>query len=74
MGLIQETYSIKKQMDYKMKKLTFEPDEHMKWIYDPSHPRYNSEEAKDLRNRRASALSNLPNYMRVYDNISSVKK
>ena len=46
-----------------MKRLTLNPDEHMRWIYDPSHPDYNSDRAKDLRERRARALRNAPEWM-----------
>lgn len=46
-----------------MKKLSLEPDDHIKWIYNPSHPDYNSDEAKDLRERRAAALRSCPEWM-----------
>jgi hypothetical protein len=46
-----------------VKRLTLEPDEHMRWIYDPSHRDYHSDRAKDLRERRAAALRNAPRWM-----------
>jgi len=46
-----------------MKMLSLEPDEDMKWIYDPSHPDYYSDRVKDLRNRRDSAIRNAPRWM-----------
>lgn len=46
-----------------MKHLSLDPDEHMKWIYDPSHPDYNSDHAKWLRERRSRALANAPRWM-----------
>lgn len=47
-----------------MKKLSFNPDPDMKWIYNPSHIDYNSDHAEDLRRRRANAIRNAPLYMR----------
>ena len=44
--------------------LSLEPDEHMRWIYDPYHIDYNSERAKWLRERRAHAIANAPDWMR----------
>ena len=46
-----------------MERFSLEPDEHMKWIYDSKHPDYNTDMAKDLRNRRANALSQCPQWM-----------
>lgn len=46
-----------------MKMLSLEPDEDMKWIYDYLHPEYHSDRAKDLRNRRDSALRHAPQWM-----------
>ncbi len=46
-----------------MKSLSLEPDEHMRWIYDYTHPEYNSDRAKDLRDRRAAAIRNAPQWM-----------
>jgi len=43
--------------------LSLNPDEHMRWIYDYTHPDYNSDYAKDLRERRASAISHAPQWM-----------
>jgi len=43
--------------------LSLEPDEHMRWIYDPRHPDYNTARAKDLRKRRAEALNQCPAWM-----------
>ncbi len=42
---------------------SLEPDESMRWIYDPSDPRYNSDEVRDLRDRRAYALRHAPRWM-----------
>lgn len=44
-------------------KLSLRPDEHMRWIYDYTHPEYNSEQAKWLRERRAAAIANAPQWM-----------
>ena len=46
-----------------MKMLSLEPDEDMRWIYDPRHPDYNSVYAKHLRERRDSALKQAPEWM-----------
>ena len=46
-----------------MKKLSLEPDEHMKWIYDQKHPDYFSDKAQNLRELRALALRNAPKGM-----------
>lgn len=46
-----------------MKGLSLEPDEHMKWIYDPSHPDYNTDRAKHLREARSRAISSAPQWM-----------
>ena len=46
-----------------MRMLSLEPDEDMKWIYDYLHPEYHSDRAKDLRNRRDSALRHAPQWM-----------
>ena len=43
--------------------LSLEPDENMRWIYNPSHPDYYSDQAKDLRERRASALRQCPEWL-----------
>lgn len=44
-------------------KLSLEPDEHMRWIYDARHPDYHSDYAKSLRERRANALNQCPQWM-----------
>lgn len=48
-----------------MKRFSMQPDPDMAWIYDTTHPRYNSPEARDLRNRRDAALCTVPLWMRV---------
>lgn len=45
------------------KKFTHLPDEHMRWIYNPYHPDYHSERAKDLRMRRWVAFCSMPSWM-----------
>ena len=47
----------------KMKRLSLEPDEHMKWIYDYKHPDYDTEMARYLRDRRSRALSTVPSWL-----------
>ncbi len=46
-----------------MKMLSIEPDEHMRWIYDQTHPDYHTDYARDLRKRRDRALSACPRWM-----------
>ena len=46
------------------RRLSFQCDEHMKWIYDYTHPDYHSPQARDLRDRRSNALMNAPEWMR----------
>ena len=46
-----------------MKELSLEPDEDMRWIYDPSHHDYYSDMAKSLRDRRSQAISSAPQWM-----------
>jgi hypothetical protein len=46
-----------------MKELSLEPDERMRWIYNPAHPDYNSDMARDLRARRGEAIRNAPRWM-----------
>lgn len=46
-----------------MKMLSLEPDEDMRWIYDYTHPDYNSDQARYLRERRDRALRNAPQWM-----------
>lgn len=47
-----------------MKCLSLEPDEAMRWIYDYTHPDYNSDRAKDLRERRFRAIRSAPEWMK----------
>ena len=42
---------------------SLEPDPWMRWIYDHRDPRYHSDEARDLRDRRAAALRSCPQWM-----------
>ena len=42
---------------------SLEPDPWMRWIYDQSDPRYFSDEARDLRERRAAALRSAARWM-----------
>lgn len=44
-------------------RFSLEPDEHMRWIYDFRHPDYNSDRARNLRDRRAAALRSCPQWM-----------
>jgi len=44
-------------------KLSLEPDENMRWIYDPSHRDYNTPMARHLREARAAAIRNAPAWM-----------
>jgi hypothetical protein len=37
--------------------------EHMRWIYDHTHPDYNIERAKHLRDARSRAISTAPEWM-----------
>jgi hypothetical protein len=46
-----------------MKMLSLEPDEHMRWIYDQTHPDYHTDYARDLRKRRDRALAACPRWM-----------
>jgi len=61
-----------------MKRLSLEPDPDMRWIYDYTHPDYNSDRAKSLRERRASALRNAPQWMieeaRMNDNLRTAER
>jgi hypothetical protein len=43
-----------------MTKFSLEPDEHMRWIYDQTHPDYHTDYARDLRERRGRALAACP--------------
>lgn len=47
-----------------MKQLSLQPDPHMAWIYDPNHPDYHSDKARDLRERRRAALAAMPQVMK----------
>ena len=46
-----------------MKMLSMEPDEHMRWIYDSTHPNYDREHAEYLRARRAAAIRSAPRWL-----------
>lgn len=46
-----------------MNSISLRPDPWMRWIYDYKDPRYNSEEAKALRDARDRALRNCPQWM-----------
>lgn len=46
-----------------MRKLTLEPDPWMRWLYDHQDPRYLTDEAKYLRERRAAAIRSAPEWM-----------
>jgi hypothetical protein len=59
-------------------KLSLEPDPDMRWIYDYTHPDYNSPRAKWLRESRAAALRSAPQWMiesaRLNDILKSKKR
>ena len=44
-------------------RLTLQPDEDMKWIYDYTHQDYNTARARHLREARAAALRSAPQWM-----------
>ena len=44
-------------------KLSLNPDPDMLWIYDSTHPDYNSPRAKRLREARARAIQSAPRWM-----------
>ena len=46
-----------------MRKLSLNPDEDMRWIYNHRHPEYNSPRAQHLRDARAAALRSAPEWM-----------
>ena len=46
------------------KRLSLEPDADMRWIYDYTHPDYNTDRAKHLREARSRAIANAPEWMR----------
>lgn len=48
-----------------MNRLSLNPDNDMKWIYDPRHPDYHSDMARDLRERRSRAIASAPQWMRL---------
>jgi hypothetical protein len=48
-----------------MRKLSLQPDPWMRWIYDPTHPDYNSEHAKSLRDARERMLAMTPAWMKL---------
>jgi hypothetical protein len=50
-------------MGERVKRLTLEPDDDMRWIYDTTHRDYSSKEAEWLRGRRAAALRSAPEWM-----------
>lgn len=56
------------------RQLSLEPDDHMKWIYNPSHPNYNSDQAKDLRERRAAALRSCPEWVLLDAYLNDIMK
>lgn len=43
--------------------LSLNPDQWNEWIYDSRHPDYNSPQAKHMREARASAIRNAPEWM-----------
>lgn len=47
-----------------MKSLSMEPDPDMRWIYDHTHPEYNTDRAKWLRERRSRAIQGAPEWMK----------
>ena len=55
-------------------KLSMKPDAHMKWIYNTLHPDYNSDMAKDLRERRCRAIANAPEWMRREAYVNDLRK
>ena len=46
-----------------MERLSLQPDPDMRWIYDYTHPDYNTPRAKHLREARARALATAPKWM-----------
>ena len=57
-----------------MEKLSLQPDEDMKWIYDTSHRDYNSDMVEHLRTARAIALSQCPRWMIEEARINDMEK
>ena len=58
-------------------KLSLEPDEDMRWIYDYTHRDYNTPRAHHLRESRAVAMQNAPQWMieeaRMNDNLRTAE-
>ena len=46
-----------------MKRISLNPDPDMRWIYDYTHPDYNSDRARSLRERRSQAIQSAPEWM-----------
>ena len=46
-----------------MKRLSLDPDPDMAWIYDGNNPASKSDQAEDLRERRARAIQSSPRWM-----------
>lgn len=46
-----------------MKRLSLNPDPDMAWIYDYTHPDYNTDRAKHLREARSRAIASAPEWM-----------
>lgn len=46
-----------------MKRISLNPDPDMRWIYDYTHPDYNTDRAKHLREARSRAIANAPEWM-----------
>ena len=55
-----------------MKRISLEPDADMRWIYDYTHPDYNTPRAKDLRERRSRAIASAPEWMREEARLNDV--
>lgn len=55
-------------------KLSYHPDPCNAWLYDPSHPDYYSERAKDLRARRERAILSAPLWMREIARLNDAKE
>lgn len=47
-----------------MKRLSLSPDVDMRWLYDHTHPDYNTDRAKHLRAARAFAINGAPEWMK----------
>lgn len=46
-----------------IRRLSMHPDEGMRWIYDSSHPEYNTPRARHLRDARAAAIRSAPEWL-----------